>query len=267
MATTRATTNNVACSRNVCCQDLYAARACVDLCQERCVPGAREAAGHGLVQGHERLGGEGDGVHRGHEGEQAVLLHAVVDDGRLLCCGALVALCAHGRVAHGNGRAQAQREGSVLHDLCATQHHRAVRQLGVWRRRVAALARHVCVTHKHVFARDAHTVQAQEAVVVCVAAKLGPDLAHDDALERRVVLQGADGDHERVHAIVAVGQQQTRKHDRVVGRQAKAAGPPLGRRQRRRVHLKLVRLGDERRGGLERADIGPMAEFSLASPW
>jgi len=220
------------------------------------------AGGHAL----HRLPADVERVRGGDQGQQAVLLHGVVEHALLAAIApGREALSPHRGVADGDGAGSAEGQAAGHHDRHPHVRHGRVgcdlpgRQGGV-----LASGTEGGVLHGHVGAWDAHAVEAAEAVVLVVVTNLGADVAHRDARKRPVRFQVTDLDHKIVDADVSPIKDEARVDDRVVGSPAQRARPPFGARRRGAVYLELVALRQVRGRGLEGPHVAAVAKLSLS---
>mmetsp|Transcript_18052 Transcript_18052/g.63838 ORF Transcript_18052/g.63838 Transcript_18052/m.63838 type:complete len:458 (+) Transcript_18052:1405-2778(+) len=205
---------------------------------------------------------EVEGVALRQRRQQPRLHRRVVQDLRLrLALAERLALAPHARVPDDDGQRRLEHVVRVLHHVRAAQNERAVRGGGARRLRVHALGGHLRVLHQHLLARDAHVVELDPAVVQAVAAHLGAAVADADAGHGRVRLRVAQLHDEAVHALVVAVDDEAREYAAVRRRLPRAADPPLGRGQRRRVDVELLALRDVRRHRLQPAHVAAVAQL------
>jgi hypothetical protein len=139
-----------------------------------------------ILQPRQQLGhvqaSETERVCCGHQGQQAVLLRAVLEELRLPPGGA--ALPPHRRVPHRDGHGACQRHCRIVDKQRTYRQHPAVPELGVHRPHIHALGGDLGVPAQQVGPRDTHMRQLQKPIVRLVVPILPP--RHRKRVSRRV---------------------------------------------------------------------------------
>lgn len=99
--------------------------------------------------------------------------------------------------------------------------------------------------------------------LVEAAVCLGSNIADLNTREGLVILQGADGNHKDMGAIVLIVDKQSSLNHSMSADSAETPDPPLGGGEGGAVDLPFVHVADEGGCSLELAEVGSVAEFRL----